>query len=559
MLEKLTIRNIALIESAEIEFDGGLNVLSGETGAGKSVILDSIDFVLGAKADKNMIRYGCDECFVRAEFRIGNAPAVREALNELDIEGDELLVISRKFHGDGKSAIKINGCSVTASMLRKVTVHLVDVHGQSEHFYLLKEVNQLRLLDELAAVEGLKQALCELLDERKELLSKLALLGGNEGERSRRLDMLRFQIDELSQAGLRIGEDGELLELRNQIAYSGKILSGLQAAESALTSDGAAADAVGSAQRALSSLSKYGSSYAELSDRLKDMYAELSDIAQTVGELAGALDIDEREADRIETRLDELSRLKKKYGGSVEAAIRFLQDAQNEYELLSDSGEQIERLNVLLEALDRKLYAQCEALTHARKAYAEQFSARVSEELKSLNIRSARFEVEFEEYSPDDVGKANADGLDKIRFLFSANAGEPLKPLSKIISGGEMSRFMLAVKTQLSAVNGIGTYIFDEIDAGISGRTAKVVGEKFTSIAEKTQIIAVSHLAQIASRADAQFLIEKKQEGDKTFTTIRPIDGEERKREIARLIGGDDQSEFALLHAEELLGQAKKR
>lgn len=560
MLEKLTIRNIALIDREEIGFAEGLNVLSGETGAGKSIILDSIDFVLGAKADKSLIRYGCEDCFVRAEFRLGEDSSVRNAIDELDLDGGEgdVLVLSRRFTQEGKSTIKVNGTTVTASMLRKITSCLVDVHGQSEHFWLLKESNQMQLLDGIAGspVSEGKKSLSALLAERKELLEKISALGGDEGERSRKLDVLRFQIEELESAELAAGEEDSLLTIRNRIAHSEKILSGLSVARQALSSDGAGIDAIITAQNGLSPLAKYDEKYSELAERLESLYSELYDISETVEEYAGELELDQNEIDRVESRLDEIKRLKKKYGGSVEAAIAFLDSAKQEYELLSDSGEKLQEFQRELEKLNGKIYKQCRKLTEARKKAAASFSERVTKELKSLNISSARFEVQFDDYSEEDVDKAGKDGLDRLRFLFSANAGEPLKEMGKIISGGEMSRFMLAIKAQLSEVNRIGTYIFDEIDAGISGKTAKVVGEKFAQIARNTQIIAVSHLAQIASMADRQFLIEKVQETDKTHTTIKQVEGEKRVREISRLTGGEE-SEAALSHARELLEQAQ--
>ncbi|MGN0822842.1 MAG: DNA repair protein RecN [Candidatus Gallimonas sp.] len=560
MLEKLIIRNVALIERAEIEFTEGLNVLSGETGAGKSVILDSIDFVLGAKADKSMIRYGADECSVRAEFRPGKERAtVSEILSELDVEEDETLVITRKFSADGKSSIKLNGCSVTVAMLRKVTQTLVDIHGQSEHFYLLKESNQLRLLDKIAGtpVSEAKKRVGELISERKRILSDLARLGGDEGERDRRLDVLRYQIEEIGRAELREGEEEELLQKRERAANAEKIVEGLRSATESLSADGAAVDAVRTAQRALAAIARYDEKYGELAERLESVGADLSDAADSAERFCEDVDLDEREAERVENRLDEIRLLKKKYGGSYAAIVAFYDRAKEEAELLSDSGERFERLTSERKKTDAALYAACRALTEARKKAAQVFSERVTAELKTLNVASAQFEVRFSEYGEEDVERANADGLDGVRYLFSANAGEPLKEMGKIISGGEMSRFMLAVKAQLSSVNEIGTYLFDEIDAGISGKTARVVAEKFCKIARTTQIVAVSHLAQIAACADGQFLIEKRQTDGKTVTEITRLDESGRKREIVRLLGGDSDSEAANGHAEELLRNAE--
>ena len=554
MLRSLYLKNIALVDEAEIVFSEGLNVLSGETGAGKSVILDSIDFVLGAKADKGMIRSGQSECSVRAEFTC-DPELLRPVLEELDLEESDSLLIVRRLNTEGRGSLKVNGCPITATMLRKLTSQLVDVHGQSEHFFLLKEANQLRLLDQIAGTEGERAEVASLLKERRTYAEKLSSLGGDEGERERRADILRFQIDELENAALKEGEEEELTALRTKYQNAEKILSGLKTIRDALLSDGGAADCVNLAHRGLISIEKYGD-YAALSERLENALAEIEDIGETAESLAEELDIDEREAERVENRLDEIRSLKKKYGGSVEEALGFLARAKEELQLLENSAEECEKLKVLLENNAKKLYSACETLTKKRKEGAEGFTRRVTEELRTLNIPSARFEITFELYSEEDLPRANAEGLDRVKFLFSANAGEPVKELGKIISGGEMSRFMLAVKAQLSSIGTIGTYIFDEIDAGIGGKTARVVAEKFADIAKTTQIIAVSHLAQIAAFADRQFLIEKKEEGGRTYSRIRALEEEERTEELVRLLGGDKGSS-AVLHANELLNNAR--
>ena len=554
MLRTLYLKNVALVDEAEIAFSEGLNVLSGETGAGKSVILDSIDFVLGAKADKGMIRSGQSECSVRAEFSC-DPELLRPVLEELDLEESDTLLIVRRLNADGRSSLRVNGCPMTAAMLRKLTSRLVDVHGQSEHFFLLKEANQLRLLDQIAGTKEAREKVGELLKERRALQEKLSSLGGDEGERERRADILRFQIEELENAALKEGEEEELLALRTKYQNAEKILGGLKTVRDALLSDGGAADAVNTAHRGLLSIVRYGD-YDALSERLENALAELEDIGETAESLAEELDIDEREAERVENRLDEIRSLKKKYGGSVEEALSFLARAREELSLLENSAEECEKLRARLENNSGLLYAACRKLTELRKAGAEGFTERVVGELRTLNIPSARFEIAFEPYSEEDLPRVNSDGLDRVRFLFSANAGEPPKELGKIISGGEMSRFMLAVKAQLSSLGSIGTYIFDEIDAGIGGKTARVVAEKFSAIARSTQIIAVSHLAQIAAFADREFLIEKQEAEGRTFSRIRLLGEEERREELVRLLGGD-RSESALRHADELLESAR--
>lgn len=560
MISRLTIRNIALIEKAEINFCAGLNVLSGETGAGKSVILDSVNFVLGAKADKSMIRYGQSECSVCAEFDVQKNDAVKKELAEMEVDFDDELIIARKFTADGRSSIKVNGMPANVAMLRRITAHLVDVHGQSEHFFLLKESNQLKVLDGVAGetLVTLKKELALKIKELKACRDKLDEFGVDEVERNRRLDILSFQIDEIKTAALKEDEEETLILKRNKMNAVEKILSSLHEAEEALNADGVGIDSIRAAKKAVAFVSDFDESYQNICDRLDNLQAEAEDIAETIDSLGDELDFDESEMEAIEKRLDEIKRLKRKYGATVGDINAFLQKSETEYDLYVNSGKEIEILNREIEKNRFEIYSLCRKITALRKAAAKDFTARVIVELKTLNIPSARFETEFLDYTEADVEKATNEGMDGVRFMFSANAGEPVKPLSKIISGGEMSRFMLAIKTQLSSVNGISTYIFDEIDAGISGQTAKVVGEKFAKIALHTQIIAVSHLAQIACMADKEFLIQKDERDGKTETSVIELKDGGRVRELVRLLGGDENSQYAEKHAEELIMGAEK-
>ena len=560
MLSKLTIKNVALIESATITFGDGLNVLSGETGAGKSVILDSVNFVLGAKADRAMIRYGETECMVKAEFILSeNAKAV-EVLREMDIDSDGEIIISRKFSENGKNAVKINGNTVTATMLRKVTDCLVDVHGQSEHFFLLKESNQLKTLDEVVG-DGLiseKQALQALLKENRAIDEQIALLGGDEKERGRRLDILQFQIEEIETVDLQDGEEEELLAKRNKIKNLEKIISALREATECLSGENGVLDGLRLTTRSLLGITKLDDAYENVYEKLESVAIDANDVLETLNGMADELYFDENEAEETETRLDIIRALKRKYGANKEEIDAYLEEIKKEYDLLSDCEGQYAILTDKKGKNLKKIYQICRRITELRKSQGKAFCKRVTEELKTLNIEHAQFEIEFNEYEETDAEKATVNGLDTIRFMFSANAGEPMKPLGKIISGGEMSRFMLAVKTQLSSINEISTYIFDEIDAGISGKTAKVVGEKLAKIAKNTQIIAVSHLAQIASMSDNEYFIEKREEKDKTLTFVTELDEQGKIAEIVRLLGGQETDEYAIKHAKELIKQAQE-
>ncbi len=559
MLSNLQIKNIALIDSAEIEFDSRLNVLSGETGSGKSVILDSINFVLGSKADKSMIRFGESQAHVRAEFEVDPESPAAEAVRELDIECDGQIIITRTFSVEGRGSIKINGCGVTASMLKSVTSKLVDVHGQSEHFFLLSESNQLKVLDGLCGkdVVKTKEEIGTLIARKKLIAEDIKSLGGDEQERARQLDLLDYQINEISSADIKPGEYEELLKKRNIINNTEKILSSLGGAAQILNADGGCVDMISAAQRQLAPISELAPEYDSLYSRLENLYSEAQDISESMTDLADEISFDEREAQLVEERLELLKGLFKKYGADEESVLEFLDGAVKKREALSNSAEELQKLNKELELTNDKIFSCCVKLSDARKRIAKDFSGRVVDELRSLNIPNAQFVVRFEPFDRANANLNSTNGSDCITFMFSANKGEPLKPLSKVISGGEMSRFMLAIKTQLKGINSISTYIFDEIDAGISGMTARTVAQKFVDISRDTQIIAVSHLPQVCAASHAQFLIYKTEQNGKTVTRVRRLSEEEKTDEIIRLTGSVDSPE-AREHAKQLISQYKK-
>ncbi len=559
MLHRLYIKNAALISEADIVFDEKLNILSGETGSGKSVILDSINFVLGSKADKSMIRYGESELSVRAEFVVSEESEAVKVLNELDIETDGNIIITRKINLEGKGAIKLNGNTVTAAMLKTVTRHLVDVHGQSEHFFLLSEDNQLRVLDSLSAdsVQCVKSRLKQLIAEKRELKRQISELGGNEAERERQLDLLNYQINEIDGANLKIGEFDELRERQYLISNTEKILSALSLSRSVLSDDGGCIDGISTAKHNLSSIAGISNAYSQLYDRIEALSVEASDLSETIADLMDELSFDDREAQEIDERITLIKSLKKKYGADEREIIEFCEKAKSKAEQLINSASFIEKCNKKINECDKKIFAVCKELTAIRKDCAKKFCGSVIDELKSLNIPDAKFSVAFNDYDESCVDLATANGADSVSFEFSANKGEPLKPLNKVISGGEMSRFMLAVKTRLKDVNGISTYIFDEIDAGISGFTAKTVAEKFIKISNETQILAVSHLPQVCAASDAQFLIYKEEENGKTLTRVKRLSEDSKIEEIVRLTGSVDSS-AARQHAIELINQFKK-
>ncbi len=559
MLQSLYVKNVALISETEIVFDSGVNVLSGETGSGKSVILESINFVLGSKADKTMIRYGEQEATVRAEFLVDENSAAANVLRDYDIDCDGTITISRRFNTEGRGGIKINGAAVTVAMLKSVTQRLVDVHGQSEHFFLLDEANQLKVIDGIlgSAAEKIKKELSLLISEKREINKKIAQIGGNEAEREQRLDILGYQIKEIEQASLQEGEFERLTARQKLIDNTERILTALSSARAALSDDNGSIDGVTTAKHCLNSVSSLSEDYSKLFDRLDSLYLEMSDISECLSDFCGELSFDSREAEEIDSRITLIKSLFKKYGSDETQVLNFCQKAREQYNLLSDGADAVEKYNKKIADCNNKIYGLCKKLTDLRKTAAEKFSGSVIEELKSLNIPSAEFSVNFETYDENSAELNNSDGSDNICFMFSANKGEPQKPMSKVISGGEASRFMLAVKTVLKDVNGISTYIFDEIDAGISGRTANTVAEKFINIAQNTQVIVVSHLAQVCAAGDSHYLIYKEETGGKTVTKVKKLDEQSKIEEIVRLTGSLN-TVAAREHAAELVNQFKK-
>ncbi len=564
MLKNIQIKNVALIEEASIEFEKGLNVLSGETGSGKSVILDSLNFVLGAKADKSMIRNGSDFCMVKAEFDVKNNPFIKSELDALDIDCDDDLIVSRKFSLSGASSIRINGEPVTLTGLKNVTGHLVDVHGQSEHFYLLKEANQLALIDAYGGekIAKAKEELSKEISALKNVLSELNKLGGDDGQRALRLDILKYQVNEIKESDVKEYEYEDLIALKAKLSNQEKISEALNETKQALSGEGAATDGVSYARNAISRISNLDKSYADILTRLENAYAEIEDISETVSGFMDDFDFSEADLDRTEERISLIKNLFKKYGGSYNELIAFESNAEKEIDKLENFDKLAEELLVKKTELSGKVYSLYIKLSSLRKDFAKDFSEKVACEIRELNMKNAVFDVKFNELpevnkEKDDI-KISENGLDEISFMFSANLGEPLKSLSKIISGGEMSRFMLAIKSRTAKYSEISTLVFDEIDAGISGETAKVVGEKFVNLSKDVQLIAVSHLPQIVALGDNNLLIKKIETDGKTVSVIEKINGEKLVAEIVRLIGGTSESPSAIAHAKELIKNAAR-
>ncbi len=555
MLQSLSIRNIALIDSLNVNLETGLNVFSGETGSGKSIIVDSLNFLLGGRADKTLIRYGEETARVEGVFDVFGTPA-QEALVELGFEREDTVIITRTFSLSGRSEIRLNGRPITLSMLRSVSEKLVDVHGQSEHQSLISVGTHLDLVDKfgkeecallLARVGSAYDALCAVDRE-------LSKFGGSEEERLRTVDLLEYQIEEIENAALYDGEEEELKRARTLAMNREKIAQGLAESVSMLSRGPQnASDGVFESARILSGLASYSPELDALSERLNSMRIELQDISDSLEDFADNMQFDGAEADRIEERYETIKALKRKYGHDIPAIFAYLEDAKERLLTLQQAEERIAELSKEREKCVDELYAASCDLSAVRKEVANRFENAIVRELADLGMKGSRFVVEFAPLPQKEDATFTANGLDMAEFMFSANTGEPLKPLAKVISGGEMSRFMLAVKKITCELDRIPTMIFDEIDTGISGKIARIVAEKFADVSKESQIIAITHLPQIAAMADANYLISKHVIEGKTLTRMNRLAEEEIVLEIARLSGSVELTEAARKNAEELI------
>ena len=555
MLEHLHIRNVALIKESEISFGDGLNILTGETGAGKSMIIDSLQFALGGRAGKDFLRHGEKQAAVEALFSV-QSQALTEKLAENGIapEEDGTLLITRTLSEAGKSVCRINGSTVTVGMLKEIAEDMIDIYGQHEHQSLLNPVKHIRLLDRFCGA-GFGEAMEEYKNSRqrlKDLEKQLAILIGDESQREQRMDMLLFQKEEIEAAELREGEEDALLEQKKRLSSMERLIR-LTGESITLLYDGddrapSACDRLGDALAKLQEAAEYDAALAPLADALADGYAAVEDCARELKREAEKQEADPEELERIEERLQLFYKLKRKYGGSIEAVLEFYEKAVQELEFLSNSSEKAAELSAEKAEEEKRLSALAETLTARRRATAEQVEEQIETALHDMEMKHARFHIQIEEKA--DWG---AEGKDKVEFLISANAGEPLKPLAKIASGGEMSRVMLALKTVLVDADEIGTFIFDEIDTGVSGRTARRVGEKMRFLGGKRQLLCITHLPQIAAMADNHFLIEKESDAGETVTRVTALDEEGAVREVARLM--NDVTETTLAAARELLAE----
>ena len=553
MLELLHIENIAIIEAADIEFAPGFNALTGETGAGKSIVIDSLSAVLGQRTSRELIRTGAEKAFVSAAFS-GMAPELTEELG-IQPEADGTLLLQREIQTDGKNVCRVNGRPVTVGQLRALGARLLNIHGQHDGQQLLDEEQHIVYLDSFGRVESLAITYAEKYKDFTDIRRQIGALQMDEAEKARRVDTLQYQIEELRRAKLKSGEEEELTARRGMLRNAEKFLDAVAGADYALNGDdsgGGALSALRQAQDALGGVRHLDDAFGQLYERLGEAYSEVYDIAATVEDKRGELDVSPGELDRVESRMDLLYRLKKKYGATVEDMLDYQARCEAELAQIEDAGDTLARLEQALSKAEKEARQAAQALSDARKAAADRLTAQILTELQQLDMGKIRFAVDFAEKPLD------SDGMDTVRFLMSANVGEELRPIHKIASGGELARIMLAMKNVLSEQDHVGTMVFDEVDTGVSGRAAQKVAEKMARISRRKQVLCVTHLPQLAAMADTHFSVEKGERGGRTYTEVRRLDREQRRRELARLTGGSHVSQTMLDGAEELLVQAEK-
>lgn len=547
MLSLLHIENIAVIECADISFDRGFNVLTGETGAGKSIVIDAISAILGERAYRDMIRTGTERASVRAVFtEVPEFPWFAEN----GVEYDPETVISREIHLDGKNICRVNGTLVNVSCLHKLGIQLINIHGQHDSAALFDEENHLAFLDAFADNGKLRASYGERYEAVAKLRREISALTMDEGEKLRRMENLKYQIAEIEKAELEPGEDDRLEERRKVLQNAEKLSNGMETAVECLyggdDSDGASG-LLAQAEYALARLSRFSDSFAALHDRVSDLMYQVQDAAEEVRDARDSLSYSADELEQIESRLDVIHKLRRKYGTTCEDILEYLDKAKKELDEIEFADDKLERLKRNLKKAEKEAWDAALALRENRQQAADTMSKRILSELAQLDMPRVQFACRFTET------ELTANGADAVAFYMSANAGEALKPLSRVASGGELARIMLAMKNVLAEKDQVATLIFDEVDTGVSGRAAQKVAEKLRSVAVHKQVLCVTHLPQLAALANTHLLIAKSERDGRTYTSVTPLDLEGRKRELARIIGGANITETTLKSAEEML------
>ena len=552
MLRSLSIRNFAIIDRLDLEFGDGFNVLTGETGAGKSIIMDALNLILGGRSGSEMVRGGAKSASIDAGFDIGGSPELLALLAEMGLEAeDDLLLITRDVAAGGKSSARIAGRPVTIAQLREIGDWLVDLHGQHEHQSLLASPRHIDILDDWGGktLEGLRGEVGAAYSAWQALKRERASLETDARERVRLLDLYQFQAKEIADAGLTADEDEELETEHRRVANAQKLAESAGLAAAALNGEdgGGALDALATALRLLEEAAELDNTLTPALEAVRTASYDLTEAERDLLRYQDDIEFSPERLAQIEERMNLLRSLKRKYGDSIEEIIAYGAETAEKADALANSEERGAKLNVEIEKADKKLRELGAKLSKMRREAAKRFEEITRKELRDLGMEKTRFEVQIE------AGEPTSKGMDKVEFLIAANPGEPLRPLAKVASGGEISRVTLAIKSAMASQEALPTMVFDEIDVGVGGRTASVIAEKMAHLAKSAQILCITHLAQIASRGDRHYYIEKQVTGDRTSVSVTPLTPEQRIAEVARMIGGTDVTETVLKHAREML------
>lgn len=557
MLQELSVKNFAIISSLQLEFQMGMTVLTGETGAGKSIIIDAMGLLTGGRGSSDYIRQGANKCTLEGLFSMPKSQELKQLLEELGIETEEdSLVIQRDISASGKNVCRVNGRIVNITNLKRIGEYLVDIHGQNEHQKLMQSERHIDMLDEFGGKKllAVKEKYTRAYQEYRALEAKVRKRQKNEKEFAQRMDMLHFQSDEIASAQLVAGEEEQLLEERNKLNNFQKIADALTISYAALNGeDDSSLDKIGTSMNELASIESLDSEYKTLSDTVQNAYYLLQEASGDLSRLIDGLELDEGRLNEVENRLELIRQMKRKYGDSIETILSYYEEITKELAeadfLEGGTGD----LEALLAEKQQAAHQQALTLRKERKRLAKELEQQILTELKELYLERTEFEVRFTE-----LEHLQENGLDGVEFYITTNPGEPLKPLVRVASGGELSRVMLAMKTIFSQTQGITSIVFDEVDTGVSGRVAQAIADKIYQISENSQVLCITHLPQVAAVADEHYFIEKEIVAGRTETSVRILSEKERVNEIARMLAGSEITKLTIEHAQELLAMAKK-
>lgn len=561
MLLELNIKNFAIINDLKVSFTKGFNVLTGETGAGKSIIIDAVGLILGDRSNKDFIKTGHDKSIIEAIFYLKNPERIKVLLEDYGIpyEIDDSLLITREIHKNGRSFSRVNGHTITLSMLKEITYSLVDIYGQHEHQSLLDSENHLQLIDSLGneKLQYYKKEIYNKYLKLNELKNKLSKIVTNEMERERKIDLLRFQLDEIDAADLKINEEDEIMNQYTKLSNTEEISKTLNSVYNILDAndyeDVSIINNLNNISKQLNNISKFDGNILNYENNINEIIYGIQDLSREIRNYYENIDYNIEELAILEDRIELINKLKRKYGNTIKEILNYRDNIQNQLNSIINDEKQIEILQEKIKNINREILKYSMLLSEKRIEIINVFEKNMTDELYQLNMKNIKFKV-----SHEILKNPNINGIDKLEFLISTNLGEPLRKLSKIISGGEMSRIMLAFKSIIGGIDNISTMIFDEIDTGISGRTAQIVGEKIVNISREHQVLCITHLPQIAAMADSHYMIAKTENENNTETIVKKLDDKEQIEELSRLLGGVDLTETTRLHAKEMIKMSEK-